>query len=233
MIGMMRVKNEARWIGRVIESQLPVVDRLFIIDDHSTDGTDSICASYGAVKLIRSPFDTLDETRDKNLLLSEIEKSYPQGTWILAIDGDEEIAHGGCEEILKIQGIAGPDAYRFKVRYLWNSPDQVRVDGVYANFMRASMFRLKHGARFGSINGGGFHCGNTAGAAHIADCGVELLHYGYMEREDRIRKYEWYNAPDKQPIPPAEDGYRHMVIGDLLPASTVTKWAGPLTLRTL
>lgn len=229
----MRVKNEARWIDRVIKSQLPILDRLIILDDHSTDGTLKICRELIGADALDSRFTGLDEARDKNFLLAHIEQFAKRGDWILAIDGDEELAPGGCDEIKRAIDSNAADGYQFQVLYLWDSPDQVRVDGIYAEFRRSSLFRLRPGARFGSANGGGFHCGNTAGARHIADCGVKLLHYGYMYREDRLRKYEWYNRADKQPIPEVEDGYRHMVIGDLLPANTVTKWAGPLELRQL
>lgn len=231
--GMMRIKNEARWIRRVLASIEPACEKIVILDDHSEDDTVQICRTFEKVEILESPFKGLDETRDKNFLLTKMEKIASPSDYILAIDGDEELAPGGQEEITALAEAGAADAYRFQILYLWDRHDQIRIDGVYANFRRASMFRLKPGARFGSINGGGFHCGNTAGATTIADCNVRLLHFGYASREDRIRKFEWYNARDKWPIPAAEDGYRHMVIGDLLPPQTKTKWAGPLTLRQL
>lgn len=232
--GMMRVKNEARWIERVIESQLQACEKLFILDDHSTDGTPDLCGKYNQVNIFRSPFVGLQETRDKNWLLEQIEREAKPGDWILAIDGDEELEPGGCDKIRALT-LSRPnhDTYRFQVFYLWDRPDQVRVDGVYKEFWRPSLFRLTPGRRFISENGGGFHCGNCPDPGSIGNCKIRLLHYGYMMREDRIRKFEWYNAPDKQPVPEIEDGYRHMVLGDILPSNTVTRWAGPLELRPL
>lgn len=232
--GMMRIKNEARWIERVLLEMLPVCEQILILDDHSTDETVQICRSIKRVMVFESPFEGLQETRDKNWLLEQIERIARPDDWILALDGDEELAPGAREEILRlVSQPSGIDAYRFQVLYLWDRPDQIRVDRWYADFRRASLFRLRPGARFGSSNGGGFHCGNTAGARSVGNCDVKLLHWGYMNREDRIRKYEWYNAPDKQPIPMLEDNYKHMVVGDLFPADSVFRWAGPLELRAL
>jgi hypothetical protein len=60
---------------------------------------------------------------------------------------------------------------------------------------------------------------------------ARLLHYGYLHREDRIRKYEWYTQQD--PDNQAEDFYRHTVIGDLFPAEIRFRHGGPLKLREL
>lgn len=233
IVGMLRIKDEARWIERVLKSMLPACERIFILDDHSTDDTVAICKTFPQVELYPSPFKGLDETRDKNWLLELIEMSVPAGNWVVAIDGDEEIAPGSCDEIRELSRQVCADAYRFQVLYLWDSTTQIRTDGIYGKFRRASMFRLNPGRRFSSVAGGGFHCGNVPQPDLLGECGVKLLHYGYMHREDRLRKFEFYNAPDKQPIPANEDGYRHMVIGDLFPATTRTLWGGPLMLRNL
>ena len=99
MIGLMRVKNEARWIKRGVESILPVCDQVLIMDDHSTDGTREICASLPKVKAFLSPFapGDLNETRDKNYLLNQ--SRLFGSDWILMIDGDEMLAEGAEETI--------------------------------------------------------------------------------------------------------------------------------------
>lgn len=229
---MLRIKDEARWIKRVLHSLLPVCERIYIMDDSSTDDTVEICRSVPKVEVFASPFTGTQETRDKNWLMEKVDTS--GASWVVAIDGDEEIAPGGCEEILRIAKNGDAHAFRFQVLYLWDREDQVRVDGIYQDFRRPSMFRLVPGARFTSHVGGGFHCGNIPSSVKwVESCNVKLLHYGYLHKEDRLRKYAWYNAEDKQPLPPLEDGYRHMVIGDLLPAEAMTRWAGPLQLAPL
>ena len=100
---MLRVKNEARWIKRVIEAITPLCDAgIFVLDDGSTDNTWDIANAAGATIYTRGdcPGKGLDESRDKNWLMAQI-VSVSNPDWILCIDGDEELQPGGAEKILK------------------------------------------------------------------------------------------------------------------------------------
>jgi glycosyltransferase involved in cell wall biosynthesis len=232
IFGMLRVKNEARWFGRVLDSIKPLCDKIFVFDDHSTDATPNIAEAAGAV-VLRSPFRGLDESRDKNLLLSQIWGSAKVGDWVVCIDGDEELEPGGAEIVKAHLGDIGM-AFSLPVVYLWNSPAMARVDGVYGRFERVSIFRLLiRDQIFPTTNcGGHFHCGNVPPIFMNRSQRIpaRLLHYGYMDRADRLRKFEWYTRIDKNNV--FEDGYRHMVQGDIddVPAAAVLRHAGPLKL---
>ncbi len=229
--GMLRIKNEARWIARVIASILPLCERVIVMDDHSDDGTPEICAGFDQVTVLPSPFTGLDEARDKQWLLGHAMELRPK--WILCIDGDEELEPGAADRIGAVLQQSRPCAYSLRVAYLWDSPDQVRTDGVYGRFYRPSLFYASPASHFCSTgNGGNFHCGNVPWSGIPARIlNATLLHYGYMERADRIRKYEWYNQRD--PGNRCEDFYRHMVVGDLFPADATFRHGGPLTLEAL
>src|ERR1041385_3867606 len=196
IVGALRIKNEQRWISRVLRSMLPVCERIFILDDHSTDQTREICLSFREVALFESPFEGVQETRDKNALLDTIEARTTNGDVCVFLDGDEELAPGSAAIIQALAEQSPADAYSFQVLYLWNDERTVRTDGIYGRFYRPSMFRLHKGDRFTSSCGGGFHCGNVPGSKNEKRCDVRLLHYGYMHREDRIRKWHFYNAHD-------------------------------------
>jgi len=60
---------------------------------------------------------------------------------------------------------------------------------------------------------------------------ARLLHYGYIDRDMRLAKWDFYNTVDPDNV--LEDRYRHIVAGDIpeVPAWVRTKWAGPLTLE--
>lgn len=227
---MLRVKNEARWIDEVIESILPLCPRVFVMDDHSTDDTAAICSSYAAVSVLPSPFEGLDEARDKNWLLDRVIESV-RPEWVLCIDGDEVLEPNGPDIIRRTIRDAGEvAAFSLKIDFLWNSPNLVRTDRVYGEFWRPSLFRPHYSddpaiveelrfkvTPFGRVVAGNrpnLHCSSVPQRylhGHQR-CPARLKHYGYMERERRVQKLDWYTSIDWKND--AEDWYRHMTQGD-------------------
>jgi glycosyltransferase involved in cell wall biosynthesis len=230
IVGMLRVRNEARWIERCLNSILPICEKVFVMDDHSTDETLSICQSIQKVEAFESQFEGLNEARDKNHLLHIAELEKPG--WIIAIDGDEVLSPGSLPA-LRAAMTNGVHCLSLRILYLWDREDQMRVDGVYGDFHRESVFR-PNGARFiGEDNSANFHCGNVPLQIRQKRTVLQipLLHLGYMHREDRIRKYHFYTATDPKNF--REDQYRHMVVGDLFPADSAFQHGGPLKLSPL
>ena len=212
----MRIKNEADNIREVLTQALRLCHRAFVFDDHSTDDSVAICESFGErVVVVRSPFEGLDEARDKNFLLGMIGPCQPE--WILWIDGDEVLENTGPERIrMAVAQAPRAAAWYLKVAYLWDSPQQVRVDGLFGNFRRLSLFRFRgqvgERLRFRATgHGGNFHCGNVpeglVGEHHELD--VRLKHYGYLTQEQRMKKYNFYTHTD--PGNKLEDNYRHLL----------------------
>ena len=253
IFGALRIKNETRWIVRVVKAMQPLCERIFVLDDHSDDGTPEFLEPMEQVTVIRSQFEGTDETRDKDFLLQRVmgcvSDQHLAGDvnspfWVLWLDGDELLDPSavGC---IRAALIGSPHhAFKLPIRYLWNSDMSildragcrtVRTDGVYKTFARPSIFRLfNRNFRFQKTPwGGNFHCSSIPqellGHAHMTIPGAPVWHLGYNYAEDRKRKYEWYNKLD--PHNTAEDQYRHMVIGDEFPAESVFKHAGPLKLE--
>lgn len=232
---MLRVKNESRWIERVLQSIRPVCERILVMDDHSDDGTPFLAAKIPGVSVFDSPFAGLDEPRDKDWLLGKVwESGAEAGDCCLMIDGDEELFQADVPAVQ--QAVSGPGVcWDLRIVYLWNDQSLIRVDGGYGRFVRQSMFRLTgRELRFARTHyGGGFHCSNAPYALwpHRETTAVRLLHYGYLHADDRVRKYLWYNERD--PNNSFEDQYRHMVIGDLFPAHSKFRHGGPLRLEPL
>lgn len=242
---MLRVKNESRWIAEVIQSLLPLCDRVFVFDDHSEDDTKTITQQQGsAMRVFSSPFSGLNEARDKNWLYDRvIAECEPR--WVLCIDGDEVLEKRGPQEIRNWCAIQeapefaplGPGATsgKFKIEYLWNDPQTVRVDRIYGDFWRPSLFRPFHAdpdkpddlkvlaecrwraTPFGrKVDGNepNLHCSSVPqrfihGAKMVP---VRLKHYGYMERAQRVAKMDWYTSIDWHNE--SEGHYLHMIQGD-------------------
>jgi glycosyltransferase involved in cell wall biosynthesis len=204
-IGMLRVKNEARWIERSVRSILPICDHVMVMDDHSTDDTAEICAAIPGVEVLPSPFTGLNETRDKNWLLEKARGA----EWIVMIDGDEALTQ---PDRLRAAMDNAPTSISMRVLYLWDSEEQVRLDGVYGEFRRHSAFRpFRH--VYSSSTDNGFHCGNVPYRAMMQAVTIDapILHFGYLDAKERERKYCFYNAVD--PNNHVEDRYRHIAAG--------------------
>jgi len=232
--GMMRVKNEARWIARAVESLGRVCGAgIHMLDDGSTDDTTTLASSMGA-HVIPTPFDTFDETRDKNFLVREVMTACDPD-WIVHIDGDEALEEIAARDLATflVASPSGVEAHYLSVLYLWNSEQQIRVDGVYGRFCRASVFRTRAtDLLFRSSTIGGLHCGNVPAdtVPRSSAAPFRIKHYGYLDRETRLKKYAFYNRIDPNNV--SEDGYRHVVQGDVpeIPATAQLLHAGPLHL---
>ena len=239
--GAMRVKNEARWIKRSIESILPVCDSVVVFDDHSTDGTQDICRALPRVTVVDSLFSGLDEVRDKNALLEYVRLT-KSPDWVVMIDGDEVLwdrprLQRTISSAKMLRGMMETTAYHalaFPILYLWDREDQIRVDGVYRQMSRVSAFQPR-AHRFTAAQGqANFHCGNAPQSIYNRGfIDTPLLHFGYMDRADRLRKFHWYRKNDPSNL--IEDEYRHIVQGDVpeVPALKKLKHAGPLELKRL
>lgn len=245
IIGLLRVKNEARWIERCVRAITPICEHVLVLDDKSTDGTAEICEAIPGVTVYRSETSTCDESLDKDTLLTkayelipdEHKRGNPKSPWWgMLIDGDEELMAEDQATVLAMAEDLDKYAYHVRIPYLWNDENSIRVDGVYsrmANVGRPSMFRLMNtNFRFMRTpfgNGQNFHCSSVPQEMlhHAQPSRARLKHWGYMHAEDRIRKWKWYNEKDSNNWS-AEDCYRHVVQGDVpeVPAHW-QQWQGP------
>lgn len=244
IVAALRVKNEARWIREVLEA-IRWTKAIYLMDDHSTDDTRELARECGAV-VLESPFESFDEARDKEWLIARIAGNHPLGTWVLMQDGDEILERNGEAGIRQTITIyPGTLAFSLRIKFLWNSRTHYRVDGVYGQFNRPSLFMLngKYSFRRSGIKGN-LHpsCVPAANRPGFRRCPVALLHLGYMDREDRIRKWKFYNSMDPtnidegyDPKHPERGSYPHIVQGDIdaVPANIRLRHSGPLQLKPL
>lgn len=242
-MGLMRVKNEARWLKGALDSITPVCERVYLLDDHSTDDTAKIAIAEPKCSARLSYFDGVDEARDRTWLLGTACSGYfgmnadaiagPQSPWwFLSIDGDEELVEADREKLTHPQA-AHAVSYVARIYYLWDAPDQVRMDGHYATVFRPSFFRyIKPGMVYKNMSGKLHTTGVPGdigyGKTMHPEGAFRLLHYGYMRKEDRERKFEFYMRMD----PVQGEFYRRECLGEgvitkplkwLLPAGDALK----------
>ena len=233
LTGLLRVRNDERYVGRAIDSFLPVCDQIVVLNDRSTDSTPEICASKERTIVLDSSFQDLNESRDKALLLEAALKMFPKTTHCVLFDSDELLIQQDVPLLCELIATPGA-AFSFHILYAWDREDQIRVDGVYGRFTRGSLFRPRLGDSFtATVNGGNFHCGSVPERVRnqVAPSSVRLIHLGYMNADDRMRKYKFYNEID--PNNQIEDCYAHCIQGDPggCSAEERLKWAGPLEIK--
>jgi len=197
-----RVKNAGRWLGRALAKMSQVADEIVVFDDHSTDNTIKIAEGFGKVKVILEN-DRLEsdfnEARDREKLLGLCKERNPD--WIIITDGDEELEEKFDREAAeRLMNPVKPGTFAYIFRYIthWDSEDLQRTDGVFGRMANIRMFRNLPNQHIFSDHPQGLHC-NSAPAIpfeNISMTPYRIRHYGYIDAEDRKRKYEWYQRMD-------------------------------------
>jgi GT2 family glycosyltransferase/radical SAM superfamily enzyme YgiQ (UPF0313 family)/Tfp pilus assembly protein PilF/cyclopropane fatty-acyl-phospholipid synthase-like methyltransferase len=206
VIGMLRIRNEEKWIVSALDKASPVVEGFVVLDDGSTDRTPELCRLHQ--KVLRYEYQNepvTDEARDKDRLLQWTLDLNPD--WILALDGDELLEDAGPDILRRELLVCPPEitVLGFNFLYMWGAHDCYRVDGKYANLRHPRLFKVTglgidpRSLRFRETEyGGNFHCGsvptNLPGNTLYVD--VNIKHYGYFEQSQREKKRAFYGQKD-------------------------------------
>lgn len=199
----MIVKNEARILGRCLDSVQGAVDEMVVVDTGSTDGTPDIARRYGA-RIVNEPWrDHFARARNAGL-------AHARGDWILFLDADEQldpedrpkvweaVRDAGCEAVLvQVHNYAGPrreEAVINPVVRLFRNRPEYRFEGRIHEQITPSICRRRPDAPFLltdiRIHHDGYRPEVVQSKGKIAR-NVRLLH---MELEERPEEpFLWYN----------------------------------------
>jgi glycosyltransferase involved in cell wall biosynthesis len=97
--------NEAKNIGRCIESVKDVVDEIIVVDSYSTDATVRIARNHGAT-VIQREFRGYGSQKN----FANAQSSFD---WILSLDADEALSEELKESILKLKNNPDNNMYEF------------------------------------------------------------------------------------------------------------------------
>ena len=184
MLGLMRVKNEDRWLEASLRSQW-FCDHILVLDDNSTDKTAEVCDKFDFVTRIPKAYQKEhDEKADREFLAQEAAKYSPE--WICGLAGDEVLLDdtwGRIEPLLS-------DANVIEVLNLHLWDDGVRIDGHWKEQYRQSFWRFKSGALTYQPD----HCSipDQITERPFTRAGVRMLHYANITEQDRRRHYDLY-----------------------------------------
>ena len=203
----MIVHNEAdRYLARVLEAAKKYASNFVIIDDASTDNTVEVCekllkgVKHNIIKNKVSMFK--NEYKLRTLQWKETIKENPD--WIMFLDADEEFEEEFNEKYMYLLKNKNIDAYQFRLYDMWNE-NEYRYDELWnPNVYRPFLIRYqpKYKYKFKHTNQ---HCGRLPYNAlnlEVANSIYRVKHYGWMNENDRKRKYDRYKELD----PEGKDG---------------------------
>lgn len=221
IVGMYRVKNEERFIEKSLKSIMDICSEIVILDDNSTDKTTEICSGLDKVVDIHKQSELpLDEVRDRNLLLQMAMKRNPD--FVLSVDGDEIFMPNTAEILFEELNVLYPEnnVFEFQFLTLWDSPTQIRFDGIFGNYWQKRLFRTKNQPKDllfpENSNPGNLHCGSIPPNVNDYNTpirsSVKIFHLASFDNDLRQRKYDYYSKID--PANNLTDNYRHMISGE-------------------
>jgi len=191
-----------------------LADEILILDDGSTTPWEGEQIDGCPISMRRYTRE-FDEYRDRWELIQWAKEE--GASWVVSIDSDEVFEPKVTKEsFTRLMNMPNPQifSFGFPFRTLWDREDQFLVDSTTrgAHFR---MYKVLPGQKLMPGSGKGLHCGNIPYMPVGSGCitNLKVLHYGYVDPEERLRKYNFYQEIDKEKDPTLVGGvdYRHLI----------------------
>jgi glycosyltransferase involved in cell wall biosynthesis len=202
--------NEEYMLPYFLRYYSTFADKIFIIDDHSTDRTVEIAQANPKVQMLDFPYNKgLDETNFSDCY-EDYYKHYSRGVadWVMCPDADEIIYNKNILAVLREQRQRGVQALQCTA-YHMVSKDQPQTDGqIYEvcqmgtrarPYDKTLTFDPAIDARFGI----GRHTLQVPEGVRISKAKLLMLHYRYLSRDSIIDRANesyprWSGMDEKQ-----------------------------------
>jgi hypothetical protein len=196
LLALLLFRDEAGALPGYFANVAPQVDGIVALDHGSIDGSTELAAGEPKlVELLRRPRDApFDQGLQQRLLT---EAGMCNGAdWLLGLDADERLERSAGERIrarIAEDGQGGCDAYALPICELWDRPDAFRVDGIWGQKARTTLFRASEDHRFDDRR---FHAqwGSVRGPPFGRHPRIDarIYHFGMFSRKERIeRQARW------------------------------------------
>jgi hypothetical protein len=200
LLALLRFRDEAGHLPGYFANVAPQVDGIVALDHGSIDGSAELAAGEPRlVELLRRPRDApFDEGLQRRLLT---QAGIRHGAdWLLGLDADERLERSAGERIrarIAEDTERGNDAYALPICELWDRSDAFRLDGVWGQKARTTLFRASEDHRFDDrpLHG---QWASVVGPPFGSHPRIEarIYHLGSLSRDDRIKRQAHYRKLD-------------------------------------
>lgn len=236
ILGMIVTKNEAdRYLDCNLAWHSKLLDGIVVYDDQSDDATAEV-AEFHRCRYVRRddgvPTFLEHEGAFRQAGYEALERLLEpeMGDWIMAFDADEFLVARGEDDDERISleqacrhaeslvaysvHLPRPEAWEVK-------PLRVRKDGYWGSIKCTRLFKWRPG---GVIQQKAMGCGSEPGYVGMNrispyNHGLYLMHYGYVDPEDRQEKYDRYTGLSNH-------GHNDVHIQSILQQPTLEVWEG-------
>lgn len=152
LLALVSFRDEMRYLPGLFENLAGQVDGVIALDDHSTDGSRELVEAQPLLLDLLSMSDEWKWMRDgpRQRRLTEAAWDH-DADWLLAIDADERVERSfrsRAELEIRRAESEGHAALWVPFRELWGAPDTVRVDGIWGEKRKPSLFKSDRAHRF-------------------------------------------------------------------------------------
>jgi N-acetylmuramoyl-L-alanine amidase len=196
LLALLHFRDEAGALPGYFANIAPQVDGIVALDHGSIDGASELAGGEPKlVELLRRPRDApFDQGLQQRLLTQAGIRN--GADWLLGLDADERLersAGGRIRARIAEDGQRGSDAYALPICELWDRLDAFRVDGLWGQKARTTLFRASEDHRFDDRR---FHA--QWGSVRRPPFGrhprinARIYHLGTLSRKDRFeRQARW------------------------------------------
>lgn len=220
-------RSDIKYFVESLCRSLQFADKILILDDGSAvdvkaEVNEAILAVRSSIKCeladaqVRKYNREFDERRDRNELYQWA--VFEGCTWVMSIDADEVVEDKVTREYMqRLMHPPIPHLFAYSVHFytMWNSEDSYRSDGLWGRMLNPRIYRIQPNR---AIVGGAKSTLHVEHIPRLPDgcigvSSIRIKHYGYVDRKERERKFDYYQNldQDKQPGLIGGEDYGHIV----------------------
>lgn len=201
LIALIPAYNEASRIEECLRSVEKHCDGIILLDDDSVDLTYTLAQSDKLLLKAKKSRTAFDDKQNRNILLDMA--SFFRSEWFIFIDADERFDERFVD-LARVMDMP-VDIVVVWIANLWDNPAQFRtnISDIYSYsqnglWLRWRMFRNKGRMQF--IIKHKLHFLSVPYTHDIHFSKTLLLHLGYLDKDKREQKYNFYKQEDKEQI---------------------------------